>query len=112
MGFKGLAKNNILDFTILAISGTVSIFFLQQFHASKKWIYLIISILTSISFYVFTYKVIHDNYDIMLITLFAKIMPIILLLILSVIFLKRKLRLIDLFLGFTLLIAGLFFVDK
>ena len=112
MSSKGLSKNNISDFLILGFSGTFSIFFLQQFDATQKSIYLLISILATIIFYAFTYKVIHDNYDIMLITLFAKIMPIILLLILSVIFLKRKLRIIDLFLGTTLIIAGVFFVDK
>jgi drug/metabolite transporter (DMT)-like permease len=112
MSIKGLSNNNILDFLILGFSGTFSIFFLQQFDVTRNWIYLFISILSTIIFYVFTYKVVHDNYDIMLITLFAKIMPIILLLIMSVLFLKRKLKIIDLFLGTALIIAGVFFVEK
>ena len=112
MSSNGLSKKNILDFLILGVTGTFSIFFLQQFDETKNWIYLFASILSTIIFYVFTYKVIHDNYDIMLITLFAKIMPIILLLILSVVFLKRKLKVIDLFLGTALIIAGVFFVEK
>ena len=106
MNNKGINKDNIIDFAILAISNSISIIFLQIFVNSHQNIYLVLI------FLYFTYKMIRNEYDVILVSAFGKIIPIFIILMLNILFFKHHLNLINIVLGGLLLLAGLYVIDK
>lgn len=112
MNNKGINKDNIIDFAILAISNSISIIFLQIFVNSHQNIYLVLSIFSILIFLYFTYKMIRNEYDVILVSAVGKIIPIFIILMLNILFFKHHLNLINILLGGLLLLAGLYVIDK
>ena len=112
LNFKILNNNNIIDFLSTAVFSTTGIFFLQLYDKYHDYYFLFFAFLSVAIAYFYIIKLLHSNYDIVLIVLFLKILPIILLLILSYIFLHRKINVKDTILGIVLIFCGAYLIEK
>ena len=112
LNFKILNNNNIIDFLSTAVFSTSGIFFLQLYDKYNHYYFLFFAFLSVCIAYFYIIKLLHSNYDIVLIVLFLKIFPIILLLILSYIFLHRKINVKDTILGIVLIFCGAYLIEK
>jgi drug/metabolite transporter (DMT)-like permease len=111
MNNKGINKDNIKDFAILALANSFSVIFLQLFVHSQQIIYLILSISSIFTYFYFNYKMILNEYDVILVSAVGKITPIFVILILNILFFERHLNLLNLILGALLMLAGLYLID-
>jgi hypothetical protein len=112
MNNKGINKDNIKDFAILAISNSISIICLQIFVHSHQNIYLILAIFSILTYFYFNYKMISNEYDIILVNAAGKIIPIFIILITNILFFEHHSSLINVVLGGFLMLAGLYIIDR
>jgi drug/metabolite transporter (DMT)-like permease len=109
---KGINRDNITDYAILAISNSISMIFIQLFVISHQIIYFILSIASFSTFFYFNYKMILNKYDVILVSAVGKIIPVFAILIFNILFLKQNFTFINLILGAFLIIAGIYLIQK
>lgn len=94
-----------MEVLITIITGALLILFIDYYGRTKKRMYLILSIFFTVIYLFYIYKMADKKFDVVIVNLSAKIFPMILLTIISVVSLQQK---IDIYtvLGIILILTG------
>ena len=102
----------IIFLFILSIVTTLQIFYIVLYAKSKKIIHLVLTIIFNILFVYLSYIVLIDKDNVVVVTFFIKILPIILFIGFTSVYFGTKINTINLFLGSILLFSGGYILTK
>jgi drug/metabolite transporter (DMT)-like permease len=94
-----------IEVLITIITGALLILFIDLYGRTNRHMHLILSIFFTIIYLFFIYKMANKNFDTMTVNLSAKVLPMILLTIIGVAFLKKKFNFYTI-LGILLILIG------
>jgi uncharacterized membrane protein len=106
-----LKKILSLDSLITIITGALFVFFMDLYGMHQNYLYLIASLVFTVVYLIFIYKMSKNKYEPVIVNLCAKIFPMFILTFLGIIVLHKKYNLYTFF-GLALFIVGAIMISN